>query len=280
LSLAVKLLKANIEDLTPTDIFVVIVMIDTHCVALSATLSSKEVLASCLYVLLAIIGQVIAWAAVLYADIKTSIPVPIEKKRPVWPPAPWDNYICDKSWFDSIIRVAGQHAFLPFRLYWISHAYDLIQPSALAACHTGRFDKLEKIDRNHQDRMGSHDENETGYSRLPSTAFSTWIGFVLYPVLLVVAVEHHLWSYETDMGGLREWGQSVSIITCVCGILHWVYVNYPLLGHPFRCIWQGRWIPRKGPVLPINIMRLIAVGTTPSSVGEENYKLLTADKPW
>jgi hypothetical protein len=256
--------------MTPTDVFVVIAMIDTHCAALSATLSSKEVLASRLYVRLAIIGQTIAWAAVLYLDIRVSVPVPIEDLA---------GPICDKYWFDSIIRIAAQHPQLPFRIFWIFHAYDLIQPSVLAACHTGRFDKLEKIDRDHQDVMGVEDENQTGYSRLPSTAFSVWIGFVPYPILLVVAVEHHLWRYETGVDSFREWGQSVAIITCACGTAHWVYVSIPLLKHPFRCIWQGRWIPRKGPVLPTNIMRLIAIGATPSSVGEENYKLLTADKP-
>lgn len=272
--MAVNLIK--VQNVTPTDVFVVFVMIDTHCVALSATLSSKEALASRLYVRLVLVGQAIAWAAVLYVDIQISVPVPIEDR---WHPFPWGDPLCDKNWFDSIIRVAGQHPWLPFRIYWIFHAYDLIQPAVLAACHTGHFDKLEKIDRDRQDVMGGQDENQTGYSRLPSTAFSVWTGFVLYPIMLVVAVENHLWRYETDVGSFREWGQSVAIITCVCGTAHWVYVNIPILKHPFRCLWQGRWILRKGPVLPTNTMRLIAVGVAPSSVGEENYKLLTADKP-
>jgi len=250
-------------------VFVIIVMIGTHCVTLSATLSSKDVLASRFYVWIAIAGQAIAWAAVLYTDIRFAT-----SDHSSTMPA----HCTEDMWFGFIMAPGKQYAELPFRVYWISHAYDLIQSSALALCHTKRFDELEKIDRKHQDSNPAQDDNQTGYSRLPSTAFSNWRGFVLYPVFLVMAVENHLSWNEINVGSFREWGQSFTIITCTCAIVHWVYVNLPLLKHPFTRIWQGSWVPLEDPILPTNIMRFIAIGAPPQSVGEENYKLLTADR--
>jgi hypothetical protein len=241
-------------------------MIDTHCVTLSATLSSKDALASRLYVRLAIAGQALAWVAVLYTDIRFIAPV-LSSPRP--------RHCMKEPWFDSLITPGRQDQKFPFRMYWISHLYDLIMCSVLAACHTESFDKLEKIDRKHQDATGVQDENRTGYSRLPSTAFNNWIGFLPYPIILIVVVERHLSRNNVNVGDFREWGQSFTIITSTCAIVHWVYVNLPLLKHPFLCLWRGSWVPRKGPILPTNIMRLIAIGAHPSLVGEDNYDLLT-----
>jgi hypothetical protein len=269
-SLTINLLKVSFEDLTPTDVFVVMVVVDTHCVALSATLSSKDVLASRLYVRLAITAQALAWVAVLYTDMRF-----VTSDHSGYTP----THCQEDMWFDSIIAPGKRSLDLPFRVYWISHAYDLIQSGVLALCHTKRFDELEKIDRRHQGSTSARDENQTGYGRLPSTAFSTWIGFVLYPIFLVIAVEDHLSRNAVNVGDFREWGQSFTVITCACAIVHWVYVNLPLLKHPFICLWRGTWIPRKGPILSTNIMRLIAIGAPASLIGEENYKLLTADKP-
>jgi len=240
------------------------VVVDTHCVTLSATLSSKDVLASRLYVRLAITAQAFAWVAVLYADIRFATS------------GSGQSQACfNEVWFDSIIMPGKQSKGAPFRAYWITHSYDLIQSSALALCHTERFDELEKVDRKQQNAMEGRDENRTGYSRLPSTAFSNWIGFVLHPIFLMVVVERHLSKNEVNVGDFGEWGQSFTITTCTCAIVHWVYVNLPLLKHPFICLWRGSWIPRKGSILPTNIMRLIAIGAHPPLVGEENYDLLT-----
>jgi hypothetical protein len=266
--LTINLFKVRIGDLTSTDIFVVLVMIDVHCVTLSATLSSKDVLASRSYVGFAILGQTLAWVAVLYIDIRLAGAGSVVD----------GHLVCvDVPWFDSMISPQRPEKSLPFRYYWISHAYDLIQPSVTAAYHTKRFDKLEKIDREHRAAIGDQDGNQTGYSRLPSTSFSIWRGFVWYPIMLIVVIEGYLSRNGIVVGDFREWGQSFTVITCTCGILHWVYVNLPLMEHLSTCIWHGRWIPRKGPVLPSNIMRLIAIGAHPSLVGEENYKLLVPE---
>jgi hypothetical protein len=101
--------------LTSTDIFVVLVMIDTHCVTLSATLSSKDALASRSYVRFAIIAQTLAWVAVLCTDIRLAVV---------------EGHIgcVDVLWFESRISPQRPEKSLPFRYYWISHAYDLIQP--------------------------------------------------------------------------------------------------------------------------------------------------------
>jgi hypothetical protein len=246
------------------------VMIDTHCVALSATLSSKEVLASRFYVRLAIAGQAIAWAAVLYTDIRFVAPT-VANDKP--------KQCIEDRWLNSIIMPGEQSQDRPFRIYWIAHAYDFIQPSVLALYHTKRFDELEKIDRRHQEATDTQDANwnQTGYSRLPNTAFSTWGGFFFYPMFLVLAVERHLSANEIHVGDFREWGQSFTIITCACATLHWIYVSLPLLKHPFICIRRGRWIPPRGPIFPTNIMRLIAIGARPSVVGENNYELLVPE---
>jgi hypothetical protein len=266
--LTINLFKVRIGDLTSTDIFVVLVMIDVHCVTLSATLSSKDVLASRSYVGFAILGQTLAWVAVLYTDIRLAGAGAAVEGH---------SGCVDVPWFDSWISPQRPAKSLPFRHYWISHAYDLIQPSVTAAYHTKRFDKLEKIDREHRAAIGDQDGNQTGYSRLPSTSFSIWRGFVWYPIMLIVVIEGYLSRNGIVVGDFREWGQSFTVITCTCGILHWVYVNLPLMEHLSTCIWHGRWIPRKGPVLPSNIMRLIAIGAHPSLVGEENYKLLVPE---
>jgi len=154
----------------------------------------------------------------------------------------------------------------------------LIQPSALALCHTKRFDELGLFDRKHQDITIFQDIYQTGYSRLPATAFSSWRGFILYPILSIAVIEDHI-PRNIKVSDLQEWGQSLTIITCACEILHWIYVNSPFLKHRFVCFWRGSWIPAKGPILSTNIMRLIAIGAPPSLIGEENYKLLTTDKP-
>lgn len=269
MSLTINLLKARTVDLTPTDVFVIIVMIDTHCVTLSATLSSKDALASRSYVRLVCLGQALAWAAVFYTEIRLAAPGAFDGQR---------LDCVSENWFDSIIQPGERPAKMPFQNYWITHSHDLIQPCILALCHTKRFDALEKLDRNHQAPADSQDENPTGYSRLPSTAFSAWRPFVLYPIALIIVVERHLARNQVNVGDFREWGQSVTIITCACSILHWVYVNLPLLGHLFTCVQRGRLIRRKGPLLPTNAMRFIAVGDYQSIVSSENYKLLTAEK--
>jgi hypothetical protein len=182
--------------LTSTDIFVVLVMIDAHCVTLSATLSSKDALASRSYVQFAIIGQTLAWVAVLYTDIRLAGAGSVVD----------GHLVCvDVPWFDSMISPQRPEKSLPFRYYWISHAYDLIQPSVLAIYHTKRFDELEKIDREHRGAMGDQDENRTGYSRLPSTSFSVWRGVVMYPVLLIVVIERSLEEWDSS-GGFPRMG--------------------------------------------------------------------------
>jgi hypothetical protein len=274
MSLTINLLKARTVDLTPTDVLVIIVMIDTHCVALSATLSSKDALTSRSYVRLVCLGQALAWASVFYTEIRLAAPDAFSGQRPD---------CANENWFDSNIQPMQRTGKLPFRNYWITHLYDFAQPCALALCHSQRFNDLEKLDRNHrfhQEIPNYREENQTGYSRLPATAFSVWRGFALYPVALIVVVERHLAKNQVDVGDFREWGQSVTIITCACSILHWAYVNLPLVKHAFVCAWRGGgWVPHRGPVLGTNVLRFVAVGEHPSLVGEEDYKLLTAVKP-
>jgi hypothetical protein len=250
-------------------------MVDTHCVALSATLSSKDALASRSYVWMTVVGQAVAWLAVLYTDIRFVDTKPEHCMQDVW--------------FESAITPGKQLSLALFRTYWISHSYDLIQSGVLALFHTKRFDELEKEHRQEtstddqsqtstddQSQTSTDDQSHFGYGRLPSTAFSNWRGFVLYPIHLVVAVEHHLSKNEINVGDFREWGQSFTLITCACATLHWVYVNSPLLKHALICLRHGSWIPHRGPVLPTNTMRFLAIGERASLGDEYYYDLLRA----
>lgn len=227
------------------------VMADTHCVTLSATLSSKDALASRYYVWIAIAVQALAWAAVLHTDISVAALASNKKCT--------DSLDCMADrWMGIMINPGEQE--LTFRVYWIIHSYDLIQSSVLAACHTKRFDELEKLDREPPDLTVCQDKTEIVYSRLPSTAFSNWAGFVLYPIMLIVAVEGHLSGNRVDVGEFYEWGQSFAIITCACGVLHWLYVSIPLLKYPLQRIWSGSWTAPKDPMHPTNAPRSLAIG--------------------
>lgn len=163
----------------------------------------------------------------------------------------------------------------PFGAYWAVRTFDTAQSLALALLHTAKFDMLEKIDRTHRN---SNDTKVTAYSSLPSTAFSNWLGFFMYPYMLVVAIEGHLSRHQIPVPGWGEWGQTTTLVTCVCGVGHWLWVNLHLLWSFLKSKREETAVATPsdhGRMLPVNVSRLVAMGAKPPFVAVEDIKLLT-----
>lgn len=99
---------------TPTDYLVVVLMIDTQCIALSATLSSKDALASPYYVGFPLLGKTAAWAVVVYANhmfARSFSPAAVSCVATHW---------LHSSLEDATFLVS-------FKIYWYLHALDFVQ---------------------------------------------------------------------------------------------------------------------------------------------------------
>jgi hypothetical protein len=297
MSLSLLIVVVKSSGLTPTDYLALVLMIDTQCSALSATLSSKDALASRWYVGLTLSGQAFAWGVILYANYKLPATLLLSAEK---------HQCLTESWLVFAVTpwrtFDGSMVNLGFRVYWYLHAADFIHAGWLAVRHTKQFDALEKIDRRkHIDLAGTlANSYDTGFSRLRGTVFSNWYAFAAYPVLLTLTLEKHMRGIETSVWG--DWGQMMPLMTLVFGVSHWFYVNGGQLrdyardqtstsdsGNCVNVLWtQCRESMRdlgnsashldRGEILPYDIMRRIAMGATPSEIGEENYKLLTAKK--
>jgi hypothetical protein len=259
MSLSLAMVKPN--SFTPTDYLAVVLMIDTQCVALSATLSSKDALASRFYVGFTILGQTLAWAVVLYANhvLASSF-------------SPAANSCIATYWVHS--SFGGARPFPSFKIYWYIHALDFVHSGWLALCHTFQFDQLDKIDREQRrSHTGSTMELETGFNSLRGTPFSNWIGFALHPILLIVTLETHMKSIETAAWG--DWGQMMPLTMLVLGVGHWFYLNLTQLWAYIKIRTPGSddklWIP-------LDSSRMIAMGFGPSETGEVVHRLLTAKR--
>jgi hypothetical protein len=253
------------RDLTPTDYLALLLMIDTQCSALSATLSSKDALASRWYVGLTLCAQSFAWGIILYANHQLST----DKDR-----------CLIETWFLFTMTPWGttddkSMVYLSFKVYWYLHAVDFIHAGWLAVRHTKTIDALEKIDRKKDTDLASTFANsyDTGFSRLRGTVLSNWCMSVIYPVMLTLTLESHMRGIETSVWG--DWGQMMPLMTLVFGVSHWLYVNGQQL---YKYTFSHTSASDNGKIFPYDITRRIAMGATPSDVGEENYKLLTAEK--
>jgi hypothetical protein len=262
---------AKSSDLTPTDYLALMLMIDTQCVALSASLSSKDALASRWYVGLTLSGQAFAWGVVLYATRH-------------WQPDPLPLFAemdrcLEEVWYMFAVTPYGfnvEEYFIPgFKMYWYLHASDFIHAGWLAVRHTKQFDTLEKIDRETRAAVAgaSINTHDTGFSRLRGTVFSNWCSFAIYPVLMTLTLENHMRGIEVSVWS--DWGQMMPLMTLVLGVSHWMYVNGQQL---YKYTSSHTSAADNGKIFPYDISRRIATGATPSDVGEENYKLLTAGK--
>lgn len=246
---------------TPTDYLAVVLMIDTQCVALSATLSSKDTLASRFYVGFTLLGQAFAWAVVAYANhvLASSF-------------SPAANSCIAMYWLHSSLGDATP--FMSFKIYWYLHALDYVHSGWLALRHTFQFDQLEKIDREQRrSYAGNSMDLETGFNSLRGTPFSNWLGFCLHPVLLIVTLETHMKNTETAAWG--DWGQMMPLTMLVLGVGHWFYLNFTQL----RAHIKDRTLGSDDKLMiPLDSSRLIAMGFGPSETGEVVHKLLTAKR--
>jgi hypothetical protein len=267
------LVVARSIKLTPTDYLALVLMIDTQCVALSATLSSKDALASRWYVGLTLSGQAFAWGVILYANYQLPEALLLSSERNECLDLLWYMFAATPwGWSD------GWEIVFSFKVYWYLHAFDFIHAGWLAMCHTKQFDALEKIDRGkHIDLIvGAHvNSYDTGFSRLRGTVFSNWISFALYPVILALTLENRMRCIEVSTWG--EWGQMMPLLSLVCGVSHWIFVNWKQLHHYLHDVDYRSGLDNRK-IFPYDITRRIAMGATPSDIGEENYKLLTAEK--
>jgi hypothetical protein len=248
--MTLNLAKVRPGALTPTDLFITVVMLDAQSIALSAVLSSKDALASRWYVLLTAVVQCFAWTVVLVASTRLEETSFFNAENPC---------CLRETWMSSYFHTCGTGIQLRtgFLTYWISHAYDTVQSLVLALLHTTMFDSLEKVDRKHQrdletDPAHHHDDDHsTLYGRLPGTAFSNWQGFVLYPLLLIMTIEGHISRNAIPTPSSRDWGQTFAITACVCGVSHWLYVQ--------RKNWRHYLLPHRSssenPMRPVNEMR-------------------------
>lgn len=180
-------------------------IIDAQSTTLSMTLSSKDGLAARWYVWVVIFSQIIAWISIILVSTRFG------------KPSFYSTRCCIRaSWF-SVLSSCNEHS-ASFKWYWYTHTVDYLSAAWIAARYTSVFDKLEKEQRT--------ESEPAAYGRLPATAFSRWVGYCFYPVILVMSVEWHLSALElSSVSGWREWGQSMSLVACVGGVVHWLYVQ-------------------------------------------------------
>jgi len=241
---------------TPTDYLAAVLLIDTQCVTLSATLSSKDALASRWYVGFTLHGQAFAWVVVAHANhiLAKSLSPPAESCLP-------------DGWILSTMREHNM-GVLRFQVYWYLHAIDLLHSGWLALRHTFQFDKLDKIDREEQRTTNS----VTGFNSPRGTPFSNWIGCCLHPILLIATLETHLKGIETS--AWRDWGQMMPLIMLILGVGHWLYLNLTQL---YKYTKDSTSVADSKLIIPLDSSRLIAMGADPYEVGDVIYALLTAE---
>jgi hypothetical protein len=246
---------------TPTDYLVVVLMIDTQCVALSAVLSSKDALASRFYVGITLLGQAFAWAVVVYANHALASSF-----------SPAENGCIGTYWLLSSLGGAGP--LISFKIYWYLHALDFVHASWVALRHTFQFDELEKIDREERrGHTGNSTDLGTGFASLRGTPFSNWNGFAFHPLLLIVTLESHMKGVKTAAWG--DWGQMMPLTMLVLGVGHWFYLNLT------QCwAYNKDSTPSLGGkrMILLDSSRLIVMGFTPSETGELVHRLLTAKR--
>lgn len=193
---------------TPTDYLAVVLMIDTQCVALSATLSSKDALASRWYIGFTLLGQTFAWAAVVYANHSLA--------GSLSPPA---DSCLSGTWLISSMGHPSEMPLVSFKAYWYLHAIYPLHSGWLALRHSFQFDELEKIDRVKPcSCAGMPTDLRTGFSLLRGTPFSDWLSFILHPILLIVTLESHMKGVETSTWG--DWGQMMPLSMLILGVGH------------------------------------------------------------
>jgi hypothetical protein len=270
--MTLNLAKVRPGALTPTDLFITVAMLDTQSVVLSAVLSSKDALASRWYIVLTAVVQCFVWIVVLIASTKLHNPSFYHS----------EDFCClRETWMSSSFHACGPKIELRFTFlaYWITHIYDTVQSTMLAMQHMTLFDSLEKIDREHQNSGATDHSQEVPplYSRLPSTVFSNWQGFVLYPLLVIMAIEGHINRNSVLTPSSREWGQTFAIMACVCGLSHWLFVqrkNLKALVEHYRdnSVRGHSSVSLKRPVNEMRFFMTVAeVEYVPTKIGEAAY---------
>lgn len=69
-------------------------------------------------------------------------------------------------------------------------------------------------------------------------------------------------------------GQTAALIAMLCGLSRWLYIYMMHIRDYTR---RNVLAAESEGMLPVNVLRSIAMGANPSMVGEENYRLLKAE---
>lgn len=266
--MSLNVLQTKDRVLSRTDLYIILFMLDAHAAGLSATLSSKDALASRWYVGLTLVVQSVAAAAVIYTLVRM-----VDEKfycadcycawREIWADSTLVANTCCR------LERAG-----PF-VYWFARAYDMVQSAGLALLHIRKFDQLERL---HRERQSVDRRREaTGWDIIPCTAFSNWRGFVLYPIQLVLAIRNHFAGTGISAPGWREWGQSAALIICAFGVGHWLWtLNRTLRG--LTDDWTMGELSRKyRRLVPVDGSRVLLMGGEPWGVSAGDCRLLNGE---
>ncbi|KAK6415909.1 hypothetical protein LTR81_010454 [Elasticomyces elasticus] len=213
--LTFNLLKAtaDISRLSFADAIVALLSIDATCTALSATMSNKDALAARKYVGLCAVGQAIASIIVVIAVAQLEVYWHGQRgaeccARHIWW-ATWTS--CD---------MPGPNIWMYIVLSIITRGYDVVAAFRLAP----ELDQLKK------EAQRKKADIQTDFELKVSNCLSRYMHHI--PALLanftsLLSMFHHM-GVE-DSSKWSDWGQSATLITCVFGTCHWLYVCAPLL---------------------------------------------------
>ncbi|KAK4958875.1 hypothetical protein LTR10_003672 [Elasticomyces elasticus] len=213
--LTFNLVKAttNISGLTFEDAIIALLSIDATCTALSATLSNKDALAARTYFGLCALAQLSAGIAVIVAVARLEIYWHEHEGRDcctrlIWW-ATWTS--CD---------MPGPNIWIYTVLSAVTRGYDVVIAFRLAP----KLDQLKK------ETEGKKANIQTDFEEMISTCLTRYIHHV--PSLVVNFSTLATLFYRmglTNASKWSDWGQSATLITCVSGTCHWLYVCTPLL---------------------------------------------------
>ncbi|KAK5724022.1 hypothetical protein LTR17_013684 [Elasticomyces elasticus] len=213
--LTFNLLKAttNPSGLSFADAVVALLSIDATSAALSATTSNKDALAARTFVGLCAFAQVTAAVAAIVTVATLGHSWAEQRSaeccsRQVW----WTTW--------TSCGYPGPNLWLYILLGMVTRGYDLATAFILAP----------KLDRSKKEAETKKTNIQTDYESTVSTCLTRYVHDI--PALLLNFTSLLALFYRMGLKNSSkwtDWGQSATLITCVFGTGHWIYVCVPLL---------------------------------------------------
>ncbi|KAK5682755.1 hypothetical protein LTS10_005885 [Elasticomyces elasticus] len=213
--LTFNLLKAttDVSGLAFADAIIALLSIDATSAALSATMSNKYALAARTFVGLCAMAQALAGI---------SMSVAVATLGHFWAEQHVTTCCSTHIWWATWTSCGypGPSTWLYVLLSAITRGYDV----AIA------FHLAPKLDRSKKEAEGKKAKVVTDFEDMPSTCSSRYMHHI--PALLVnvtslITLLHR--SSLKNSSRWNDWGQSATLITCVFGTCHWLYICAPLL---------------------------------------------------